>query len=293
MNEDEYQIIIKHTHLYPQYELVDGILYKIDMPNKLRVIRRYELEGLLYMFHDNELSAHFSTQTTYDKIKQRYWWKGMRKDIDEYVKTCDRCQRRGKPFGKHELHPIKVKYPFYQIGIDIVGPLPETPKGNKYIVVAIDYFTKWPEAKALKEANAKEVSTFIYEDIICRHGCSQRILSDRGSHFNNRLVKELVDKFQVKHGFSTPYHPKTNGLVERFNRTLCEAMAKLTIHGQNWDNFIPSILFAYRTRKQESTKIEPFYLVYGRQAILLMDNKEEVTMVNYISHLLNGLPQER
>jgi len=293
MNEDEYQTIIRNTHLNPQYELIDGILYKIDTPNKLRVIRRYELEGLLYMFHDSEISAHFSIQTTYEKIKQRYWWKGMRKDIEEYIKTCDRCQRRGKPSGKHELHPIKVKYPFYQIGIDVVGPLPETPQGNKYIVVAVDYFTKWPEAKALKEANAKEISTFIYEEIICRHGCPQRILSDRGSHFNNQLVRELVNKFQIKHGFSTPYHPKTNGLVERFNKTLCEAMAKLTLHGQNWDKFIPSILFAYRTKKQESTKIEPFYLVYGRAAMFPMDINEDVTMVNYITHLIDELPHER
>ena len=293
MNEDEYQLIIKNIQSNPRYEIIDGLLYKINTPNRLRVIKRYELEGLLYMFHDNEISAYFSTQITYEKIKQRYWWKGMRKDIEEYVKTCDRCQRRGKPSGKHELHPIKVKHPFYQIGIDIVGPLPKTFQSNKYIVVAIDYFTKWPEAKALKEANAKEVSNFIYEDIICRHGCPQRILSDRGSHFNNQLVKELVDKFQIKHGFSTPYHPKTNGLVERFNKTLCEAMAKLTIHGNNWDKFISSILFAYRTKKQESTKIEPFYLVYGRQAIYPMDSSNDVTVVNYISHLINELPQDR
>src|SRR5215469_2852318 len=195
----------------------------------------------------------------------------MRKDIEEYTKSYDKCQRREKPIGKHELYPIKVKCPFYQIGIDIVGPLPKTPRDNKYIVIAIDYFTKWPEARALKEANAKEVSTFIYEDIICRHGCPQKILLDRESHFNNQMVRELMDKFQVKHGFSTPYHPKTNGLVERFNKTLCEAMAKLTIHGQEWDKFIPPVLFAYRTRKQDSTKIEPFYLMYGRQAMLPMD----------------------
>ena len=91
MNEDEYQTIIKNIHLNTQYELVDGILYRIGTPNKLRVIRRYELEGLLYMFHDSELSAHFSAQTTYDKIKQRYWQKGMKKDIEEYTKSCDRC----------------------------------------------------------------------------------------------------------------------------------------------------------------------------------------------------------
>src|SRR5277367_980035 len=110
----------------------------------------------------------------------------MRNDVEIYVKTCDQCQRRGKPQGENELHSIKIKEPFYQIGIDFVGLLSVTERGNKYIIVAMDYFTKWPEARAISEANAKEVSKFIYEDIICRHGCPKKILSDRGSHFNNQ-----------------------------------------------------------------------------------------------------------
>ena len=120
--------------------------------------------------------------------------------------------------------------PFYQIGIDIVGPLPLTENKNKYIVVAIDYLTKWPEARAIQYANAEEVAHFIYEDIICRYECPSKILSDRGTHFKNQLVEKLMEKFQIKHLFSTPYHPQTNGLVERFNRTLCESLAKLVVH---------------------------------------------------------------
>src|ERR1043165_8569891 len=139
----------------------------------------------------------------------------MIKDIKEYVKTCDSCQRRNKSVGKHELNPIKVKEPFYMIGINVVKPLSETTNRNKCIVVAIDYFTKWSKARVLKEINAREISKFIYEDIICRHGYPQKILTDRGTHFNNQLVKGLVEKFKVKHGFSSPYHPKTNGLVKR------------------------------------------------------------------------------
>jgi hypothetical protein len=100
----------------------------------LRVIKRYEIEGIMYMFHDHPISAHFATQATYDKIKERYYWKGMLKDIESYVKSCNQCQRRGKPIKKHELHSITVKEPFYQMGIDIVGPLPITNRNNKYIV---------------------------------------------------------------------------------------------------------------------------------------------------------------
>ena len=219
----------------------------------------------------------------------------MLKDITTYIKSCDQCQRRGKPQGKHELYPIKVKEPFYQIGIDIVGPLPQTEKGNKYIVVAIDYFTKWPEAKALKEASAKEVSTFIFEDIICRHGCPQKILSDRGSHFNNQLIKDLTQKFEIRHNFSTLYHSKTNRLVERFNKTLCEALAKLSQETTKWDENISPVLFAYRTKKNDSTKIQPFYLTYGRQAKLPTDNDDikESNISERLIHLIDKLPQER
>ena len=101
----------------------------------------------------------------------------------------------------------------------------------------MDYFTKWPEAKPVKEATAKEVSKFIYEDIICRHGCPMKILSDRGSHFNNEMIKDLMEKFKIKWNFSTSYHPETNGLVERFNRTLGSALAKLSTN-DNWDTKI-------------------------------------------------------
>ena len=271
----------------------DDLLYKIKDDKEIRVIRDYEFEGLMYLAHDHELAGHFGIDATYDRIKDKYYWKGMRKDIEAYVKSCDSCQRRGKPVGKHELNTIKVKEPFYQIGIDIVGPLKITERKNRYIVTAMDYFTKWVEAKALETADAKEVARFIYEDIICRHGCPKKILSDRGSHFNNNLIKSLTTEFHIKHNFSTPYHPKTNGLIERFNKTLCESLAKLD-NTEDWDLKIPSILFAYRTKKNDSTKMEPGYLIYGRQMKTLLNLEDkEITMVERINGLIEELPKIR
>src|SRR5438445_11074691 len=237
MNENEYNKIIENNEKERKYELKEGILYKKKREKRLQVIRRWEMEGVLYMMHDHMLSAHFGIKATYEKTKERYYWKGLKEDVETYVKSCDKCQRREKPNGKHELHPIEVKEPFYMIGIDFVGPLPITEKGNKYIIVAIDYFTKWPEAKAVKEATAKEVSTFILEEIICRHGCPKRILTDRGSHFNNEMIRELTEKFKVKHGFSLPYHPKTNGLVEIICRHGCPKRI-LSDRGSHFNNEI-------------------------------------------------------
>ncbi|GES74587.1 gypsy retrotransposon integrase-like protein 1-like [Rhizophagus clarus] len=150
MNEKDYQKIIENIDKEKKYELNNDRLYKIKKDKRLLVIRSFEFEGLMYMMHDYELSAHFGIKATYNKIREKYYWKGMFKDIELYVKSCDNCQKRGKPIGRNELYPIKVKEPFYQIGIDFVGPLPVTKKGNRYIIVAMDYFTKWPKAKAVK-----------------------------------------------------------------------------------------------------------------------------------------------
>jgi hypothetical protein len=216
------------------------------------------------------------------------------KEIQEYVRSCDKCQRRGKPQGKHELRSIGVKEPFYRIGIDIVGPLEKTERGNKYIVVAVDYFTKWPEARALVKADGKEVGNFIFEEIVCRHGCPKEILSDRGTHFNNELIRELLRKLGIKHKFSMPYHPKTNGLVERFNKTLCEALAKKE-NREDWDLEIPGVLMAYRTKVQSSAKVEPFFVVYGRKCRLPISEEiiEEITLGERLQYLIERLPEKR
>ena len=290
MNEDDYNKIVTNIEKEEKYEIDKGRLYRIRGEDKLKVIRRFELEGLMYLVHDHELASHFGVRATYDNIKDKYYWKGMMRDVEIYVKSCDKCQRRGKPQGRHELHSIKVKEPFYQMGIDYVGPLPKTKEGNKYIIVAMDYFTKWPEAKPVKEANAKETARFIYEDIICRHGSPMKILSDRGSHFNNNMIKELMTRFKIKHGFSTSYHPQTNGLVERFNKTLCEALAKLQ-NDNDWDERIAPVLFAYRNKINTSTKMRPSYLVYGRKLRITEDEKDEETSISdRVVQLMDKIP---
>src|SRR5215471_7296821 len=121
MNKEKYQQIVKDISKETKYEIREGQLYRKKQNQLLKVIQQYEFEGLMYLFHDHQISAHFGIQTTYEKIKERYYWKGMLKDIETYIKSCDQCQRRGRPRTKHELHPIPVKEPFYQIGIDLVG----------------------------------------------------------------------------------------------------------------------------------------------------------------------------
>src|SRR2546423_5634881 len=198
------------------FEVKNEKLYNKKKDDKiLRVLQKDETKTVLYMVHNHKMGGHFGIDATYNKIAERYYWKGMYEDTKEYVKFCDNCQRRGQKGEKSYLNPIEVGEPFERIGIDFIGPLEKTRRGNKYILVTTDYLTKWPEAKVMKDATATNVVKFIYKVIICRHGCPKIILSDRGTHFKNKLVEELCEKFEIKHKLSAPYHSQTNGLVER------------------------------------------------------------------------------
>ncbi|GET50176.1 putative integrase core domain protein [Rhizophagus irregularis DAOM 181602=DAOM 197198] len=162
MEADEYNEIVKNIHENPKFKLKRIQLYKVKDGKLLKVIQKYEVKGLLYMMHNHKLSAHFGIKATQNKIREKYWWIKMMKDIENYVKLYDRFQRRNKPQKKNELSPISVKIPFYQIGINFVEPLP---------------------------------ATSIHNYIICKHGCSQKIISDdRCKHFDNKMVELLTKK---------------------------------------------------------------------------------------------------
>jgi hypothetical protein len=281
------------------FETKYGVLYRKRVNGKaLRVLQEDEIDSVIFMTHNHPTGGHLAKDATYNKISTRFWWKGMYKDIENHIKTCDSCQRRGNKGGTGYLNPIKVGKPFERIGIDFVGPLKKTKNGNKYILVVTDYLTKWPEAEPMNEATAENVIRFIYERIICRHGCPKIILSDRGTHFRNKIVDGLCQKFEIKHKLSSPYHPETNGLVERFNRTLCESLAKVSEKEDEWDMHIESVLFAYRTTKHSTIKKTPFFMTYGREAILPIEDTEvgedfEETAILRRTYELINLMEER
>jgi hypothetical protein len=270
----------------------EGLLYKVNkrQPNNpLRVLTPQEVTAVLYSLHNDPTSGHFGFQSTYHRIAIRYYWPQMGNDIKDYIKNCIICQRRGKPKTREPLHPIKIGKPFQRIGMDIVGPLPITSKGNRYIIVATDYLTKWPEARAIEKATAANVADFFIEDIVHRHSCPQELVTDQGTHFNNHLLKTICQQLGTKHIMTSAYHPQANGLVERYNRTLCEVLAKcVSQSSKDWDSFITPALFAYRTTKHSTTHHEPFFLVYGRESVLPI----ELNIVTYPFEILNESQHE-
>ena len=179
------------------------------------------------MMHKHPTAGHLEKDAMYYKIIEKYYWDQMYHDIKEYVKTCKECQKRYKGRRKEPLHPIQIGRAFERVRIDLVGPLPVTDLNNRYIIVATDYLTRWPEARPVPDASAYTLAKFIFEEIICRHGTPKILLSDQGQNFISEITRLLCEKFLIKHKFSSPYHPQTNGIVERFNCTLVESLAKV------------------------------------------------------------------
>lgn len=162
------------------------------------------------------------------------------------------------------LVPIAVSGPFDRIGVDVVQ-FPTSSKGNRYAIVFIDYLTKWVEAFPSSDQSALTIARLLVENIISRHGVPKELLSDRGAAFLSKLLHEVYNLMGIHKVSTTAYHPQTDGLVERFHRTLTAMLAKTTgPGGLDWDDRLPYVLFAYRCSMQESTGESPFFMLYGR-----------------------------
>ena len=148
--------------------------------------------------------------------------------------------------------------------MDIVGPLPRSRSGNRYVLGICDYATRYPEAVAMRTIDAENVAEELVK-LFARVGIPSEILTDQGSNFTSQLLAELYRLLHVRPIRTTPYHPQTDGLVERFNQTLKAMLRKVAVQeGKDWDLLIPYVLFTYREVPQCSTGFSPFELLYGR-----------------------------
>src|SRR3954469_23844 len=183
--EEEVRRIAPSYQLDKNTKLLTKINSKAQNQEPRIVIGPHQIKKVLQETHNHPLSGHQGQDTTYLKTSEVYYWPNM-KDIIEYVQSCKTCQKRTRQKGQAPLEPIKkIAHPFHQVGIDIMGPLPITLTGKRYIVVAIDHFTKWIEARALETTDAQSIASFIYDDIICRHGIPTILTSDNGTKFVN------------------------------------------------------------------------------------------------------------
>ena len=251
-------------------------------------------QTVLEVAHQIPLAGHLGKNKTADRVRQRFYWPTLFKDVEYLCKSCAECQkcstRRG-PRAPMVPLPI-VQEPFKRIAMDVVGPLPRSRSGNRFILVICDYATRYPEAFALKSVDAEHVAEALVT-LFSRVGMADEILTDQGTNFTSKLLAELYRLLHVKALRTSPYHPQTDGLVERFNRTLKSMLRKTTAEdGKDWDKALPYVLFAYREVPQSTTGFSPFELLYGRAVRGPLDILREAWVANersdesVISHIL-------
>ena len=258
-----------------KYKLIGDTLYMQGADLVLRRVPwKEELYRVLEENHEGACGGHFALKITLHKILQEgYVWPSIQKDVHHWCSSCKRCQAYGKRVLKPELRKTILAFDIFEKwGIDAVGPLPITSRGKSYILTAVDYLSRWAEARAVKQITAKDVAKFVYEDICCKFGVPLELLSDQGPGFRANLLDYLCAKMRIKHNYTTPYYPQCNGLNERFNGELVQILAKVTEHqGKNWDLELPSALWAYCTSVNTSTGFMPFHLVYGKESLLSLE----------------------
>jgi len=224
--------------------------------------------------HDIKASGHLGIKKTLHKVRQRYYWPCLQRDVKIYVNGCEACAKRKGP-GKTKRAPMQVSrsgYPMERIAVDILGELPLTEDGYKYILVVSDYFTKWTESYPMPNMEASTVAKVMVEQLVCRFGIPGKIHSDQGRQFESKLFSEMCKLLQVGKTRTTPYHPESDGMVERFNRTLCEMLSAYVQENQkDWDKHLPFVMMAYRAAEHETTGMSPNMLMLGRETATPLD----------------------
>jgi hypothetical protein len=287
-NDPAIQQIVNQLRLssHPlSFVLHDDVLYKLIYTSpssrtkfKVPYVPSSMVNDLLQAVHNDPMSGgHFSFARTYDKLRNHYWWPGMRNSIRHHIKSCKECLSfnisRQKKVGKlHSVPPPDG--PFQIIGMDFCGPLKTTPRGNKYVLVVTDYFTRYVTAIPLPSCTAEKTAETLYNDLFCKFGVPETIVSDQGTHFHNQLMTHMQHLLGYNHIYSTPYHPQSNGIVERFNSTFLSQLSKLQDNEHNnWDEYLQPVVFSYNSGTHKTTRYSPYQLVFGRSPRLVIHAK--------------------
>lgn len=267
----------RHPDRFPDYCIRNDTLYRrfwdngppkegLSDPWKLCVQKHHRFE-ILKENHDMPTAGHLGTAKTTARIAERYYWPGMFRDIAVYVRKCASCQQyklsQQKPPGLMQSSPNTA--PWETVSTDIVGPLPRSNRGNNYLLVFQDRFTKWVQCRAIRKATAKVISTAFYDDIVMRFGCPKTVITDNGTQYTGKTFTDLLNNLGIHHRRTPPYTPQANP-VERTNKTLKTMIAQFC-EGEHkrWDHYLPDLNFAINTARHDSTGYSPAFLNFGRE----------------------------
>jgi hypothetical protein len=199
-----------------------------------------------------------------------YYWPSLFKDVKKYVQACDSYQRMGQPNHRDEipLNPQIVLEPFERWALDFVGPINPPSNQKVYIVICIDYMTKWVEAKELHRATKEVVLDFLFEDIFIIFGVPRELVTDGGPPFTSHGFKATLQKYHIQNRMTTTYHPQANGQVERTNKVIESILTKTVKENRkDWSHRLPEVLWACRTTWRNTIGFSPYELVYGKSVV--------------------------
>ncbi|MEE4247031.1 MAG: reverse transcriptase domain-containing protein [Kangiellaceae bacterium] len=268
--------------LYGEYEnllVIDGVLYRrwVDQEGRqfdqIVLPTDQEAEQMLFRkYHDD--MAHCGIQKTRKLIRSRYWWPNYATNLDRYIKTCPICQAMKKAGSTRRapLEPELSSYMGEKVHLDFAGPFPETSRGNKYLLIMIDHFTGWTEAKATKTNNAEDTAWAFYTEWIARYGSPEAVITDRGANFTSEIMKEIARKFGADLRHTTSYHPQSNGKCERAVGIIKNSVRMISVQQKlDWDLAVPHAVLVHRGTVNDSTGFTPFELVFARKIRLPVD----------------------
>ncbi len=286
---------------YPYFAILKDRLYRVTQDAQSKqdttqlLVPKSRREMLFQAAHCNLMAGHLGQAATLNRLMARFFWPGIHENVRRWCAACRECQLVNPPASpKAPLRPLPLmQVPFERIGMDLIGPLERSARGHRFALVLVDYATRYPEAVALRNISAKSVAEALFS-MISRVGIPKEIVTDQGTAFMSRTIRELYELLGIKSIRTSVYHPQTDGLVERFNRTL-KTMIRKFVHedAKNWDKWLEPLLFAVREVPQASTGFSPFELLYGRQPRGVLDVLRETweegpsESKNEIQHVLD------
>ena len=256
-----------------RYSIISGCLYKRSYSGPyLKCVERAESIDILREIHGGECGNHTGGRSTAQKIlRNGYYWPSLKRDSEDFVRRCERCQKHAPMvhMPTEQMSSVKSPWPFMKWGMDIVGPFPTAPAQKRYLLVMIDYYTKWITAEPYSTIKDRDVKGFVWKNIICQFGIPKEIATDNGSQFISQVFRKFCDEWKIKLCFSTPRYPQSNGLAESSNKTIINSLRKrLELAKGRWVEELPGVLWAYRTTPRTATGESPFSLVYGTEAVI-------------------------
>ncbi len=286
---------------YSYFAILKDRLYRVTQDAQSKqdttqlLVPKSRREMLFQAAHCNPMAGHLGQAATLNRLMARFFWPGIHENVRRWCAACRECQLVNPPASpKAPLCPLPLmQVPFERIGMDLIGPLERSARGHRFALVLVDYATRYPEAVALRNISAKSVAEALFS-MISRVGIPKEILTDQGTAFMSRTIRKLYELLGIKSIRTSVYHPQTDGLVERFNRTL-KTMIRKFVHedAKNWDKWLEPLLFAVREVPQASTGFSPFELLYGRQPRGVLDVLRETweegpsESKNEIQHVLD------